>query len=779
MAIAFLAIVFFGAFITLFVMFFSAIKEAEAQAGTIEEKFVEVARPPTRILTADGVELYRVSEENRIPLKLAEIPDHVKNAIIAAEDKRFYQHNGVDEQSLLRAFVSVFKQGHVGQGGSTLTMQLAKRLYNGNEKSFRRKLQDIAFAYVMEREVASKNRILELYLNQVYFGEGAHGIGAAARTYLSKNVKDLTISDAALLARCVRSPSRENPIKDPKGSLENRDVVLHIMHDEHMITDSEYDKALAEVPKLNPHPPETTAAYSAGYAMHFVQHVLQTLQEDDPTLDLKGGGYTIYTTIDSHLQRLAEKTVQRIVEENRRMKINQGAFMAMDRDGHILCEVGGVSYKRTQYNIISQGHLQPGSGFKPFVYATALREGTIGMGDYLSNAPIRLPNGSGGYWEPKNSSPRENASGYSLEDALALSVNRPAIWTILKVTPRVVADTARDAFGFRTKLEAYPPLALGATAVSPLEMAEGYSTFMLRGDRVRPYPLAKIVGPDGEVKKEYTPQKFGGVFDPRVCEDIDTLLRAVVQKGTGTAAQDVPDARGKTGTTNDAKDAWFTGYSDGVLGVAWVGNQKIVKGKWTVLPMADRVFGGTTAIHIWRAVIKEARQRYGHRMEPDNTPPVAQDDTVPALHEKKEKPPRITDADMPAGTPVDDPNAGKAKPPEHTIPPAPVVNPAAHPDTIQNDPGSGGGAGAETGTSERSMRARSISRSRNRRGSGTRKRCRWKCVPIPACLPIRIARRRLLVRSRGAKLRSEFAGFTGRETRRCRLSIPRANRNWI
>jgi penicillin-binding protein 1A len=688
LAFAFGAVVFFGAFIFLFFMFFSAIKEAEAQMPTLEEKFVEVARPPSRILSADGVEFFRISKENRIPLKLAEIPDHVKNAIIAAEDKRFYQHNGVDEQGLLRAFVSVFKDGHVTQGGSTITMQLAKRLYNGNERSFKRKMQDIAFAYVMEREVANKNRILELYLNQVYFGEGAHGIGAAARTYFGKTVKQLTISDAALLARCVRVPVRENPIKNIKVAMQNRDVVLKIMRDEHMISDSDYEKALAEKPKVNAHPPSTTAFYTAGYGQHFVQHVLQTIENENLGIDLKRGGYTVYTTIDSELQKLAEKTVQHIVSINNGRKINQGAFMAMDRDGKILCEVGGVSFKKTQYNVISQGHLQPGSGFKPFVYATALREGVISMGEYLSNAPLTVPGPRQGTWKSfKNASPNENAPGYSLETALALSVNRPALHTIIKVGPRTVADTARTAFGFRTKLDPVIPLALGSTAVSPLEMAEGYSVFMLKGDRVRPYPIQKIVDADGTLVKEFYPEKFTSVFDPRVCEDMDTLLRMVVEHGTGTAALPVPNARGKTGTTNNAKDAWFTGYADGVLGVAWVGNQKNVKGQWTELPMASSVYGGTTAALIWRDVIKRAREKYGKQIQPIQPVAVAARDegSVPPLREKPEKaPPSIGPDDFPAGVPDESPDP---KPKKRADEPKPAgVTPPIPPDTITNDP---------------------------------------------------------------------------------------------
>ncbi len=618
LAIVFLVIALLSGFCLVFGMFLSAEKAAEAQMSTLEAKFEQVSRPASRILSADGVELFRESPENRIPLKLSQIPVRVRQAIIAAEDKRFYEHNGVDSQGLLRAVWNLIRDHHVAGGGSTITMQLAKRLYNGNAVTFHRKLDDIAFAVAIENTIANKNRILELYLNQVYFGEGAYGIGAAARIYLNKSISDLSISDSALLARCVRIPNRENPIRSFKVAMQNRDVVLQIMRDEKMITEDEYQKALDEQPKINKHPQRTTALYTAGYGQYFVRHVLETLEQDAPGIDFKSGGITVYTTVDSRLQRLAEHTVRRVVAENRQNRTNQGAFVAMDRDGHILCEVGGTDFTRSQWNIITQSHLQPGSGFKPILYATALREGVVHMGDYLSNAPISIKDGDH-FYEPKNASPRENAPSYSLASAIALSINRPAVHTILKVTPQTVVQYAHDYFGFRSnssQMHAYPSLAIGACEVTPLEMLEAYSVFMLRGDRVRPQPITKIVGPDGQIIKEFYSQRFPGVFDPVVCDEMDQLLQGVVQRGTGTAASDIPDARGKTGTTNDAKDAWFNGYTDGVVGVAWVGNERLVKGRWKQLPMASAVFGGTTAVYIWHDVMAKARELYGEKPAP-------------------------------------------------------------------------------------------------------------------------------------------------------------------
>lgn len=671
--------------ISLFVMFFVAVKGAESKMSTIEDKFAEVSRPPTRILTADGVELFRISAENRIPLKFSQIPEHVRNAVIAAEDKRFYQHDGVDPQGLLRAFSTFFKDGRVSQGGSTITMQLAKRLYNGSDKTFNRKMDDIAYAYVIERYLGSKNRILELYMNQVYFGEGAHGIGAAAKVYFNKDVKDLTISDAAILARCVRLPSVENPIKNLKVALENRDAVLGVMHDEKMISDTQYQDALAEKPKINPNPPNTTAFYSAGYGQFVVSHVIHELKDEG--LDLKSGGLTIYVTVDSKLQKLAEETVRKRVAEYRAQKVNQGICLVMDAEGKILCEAGGVDFRKNEFNYVERGTMQPGSGFKPFLYATALRDGIIRPDQYLSNKPITIVRKGSEPWTPKNASRSEEASSYSVMEAISRSINRPAVHVIMDLKPQTLVQAAHDVFGFHSELAPYEPLALGASYVNPLEMAEGYSVFMLRGDRVRPYLISKISGPDGEVIKEFYPQKFTNVLDPQICDEMDNFLAHVVSGGTGYPAHDIPDARGKTGTTNDAKDAWFNGYTDGVLGIAWCGNHRLVNGRWKELPMAGNVYGGTTAINIWIDVMKVAQKRFG---KPAQYGPPS-DVTVANISAPKrsEKPPvdpniPVPDKNLPPEIlPTEDPNTGEEIGPDGTvvIPPddgSPAKKPEKH-----------------------------------------------------------------------------------------------------
>jgi penicillin-binding protein 1A len=577
-----------------------ASREAATEVDQIEERLLTIDTRPSVIYSADNKLLFQVSSENRKYFRLKDVPMFVRNAFLAAEDRRFYTHPGVDAIGLARA-VAVTAQGGSVQGGSTLTMQLAKQMFTGSERSMQRKLKDIALATELEK-LKSKDQILELYLKQVYFGESAHGLASAAAIYFNKKIKDLTLGEAAMLARCVRRPSDENPFKDMDRAIRNRNVVLGIMLEDGLITKADYDKAKAERPKLNKNKNRTTAIMAG--APYFVDDVIRQIKEDFPDIDLKMGGYKVETTLRYDLQKIAEKAVGRVVKENRRNGVTDGAFVLMDKDGQILAMVGGKNYGEDQFNIVSQGKRQPGSSFKPYVYATALATGAINPGDYISNAVIRKPDPSSdtGWWMPKNASSRENASSYSLAHAMALSINRSAIHTMEKTGVRTVINYSRDTFGIRSPLSANLPLALGASAVSPIEMAEGYSVFMLRGDRVRPNRILRIIGPDGRVIRSYTPTKYRNVLDPGVALTMDSLLRGVVTSGTARAALDVPNAKGKTGTTSSHKDAWFCGYSNSLLGIGWVGNRENKS-------MSSRVFGGTVTIQFWREVMLAAHKK--------------------------------------------------------------------------------------------------------------------------------------------------------------------------
>jgi penicillin-binding protein 1A len=640
------------------VIFLISLNDAKEAMNDLQKRIDLVNRPTSKILSADGEVLFSVTSEYRIPLKLSQIPKHVQDAVLAAEDKRFYKHSGVDMMSLVRVTFLAAKDRKLSQGGSTITMQLVKLLFNGSARTFQRKMNDIAYATAMEQNLP-KDQILELYLNKVFFGEGAFGIGEAAKVYFDKSVDELSIGEAAMLARCIRLPSKENPIRDLNKALENRDVVLGIMLDEGFITKDQYDNAIVEKPHINPKPTGSGVYVKPG-AEYFVDHVKEFV-EKDLGLDLLNGGYTIESTLDFKLQRLANEAVREVVDENRGRKVNQGAFMVMDSDGKILAEVGGLNYKVHHQNIITHGKRPPGSGFKTILYATALKAGVIDMGSILSNAPITKVDDLGRVWHPGNSSRSENHATYSLKTAFASSINLPAIHTIEALGPEAVVEAAHDVFGIRSKLEPYEPLALGASAVSPMEMAEAYSVIMLRGDRVRPQPVLKVLDTDGSIVKQYEPQRFVGVFDAAVCDEMDELLRAVVEEGTGQAALPVPDARGKTGTTNDAMDAWFTGYADGVLGVGWVGNEQKSKGRWTPTSMDDAVYGGTVTARIWAKIMMVAREKYGRN--------VAQPPTQTTPVEAKSKPKPKPKKDDTLNTAVDSSDANSKAAAEGTLDP--------------------------------------------------------------------------------------------------------------
>jgi penicillin-binding protein 1A len=607
-------------------IFFSNLKEAEAKLDNLPALMASIQVEPTIIYSADGEKLYIISSEYRRPVESEDIPKVVKDALVAAEDVRFYEHNGVDIPSLARIAVEAAKDhGRFSQGGSTLTMQLAKRLYTSPQKTIKRKIQDMALAVAMEKKL-TKDQIITLYLNQVFYGNNAYGIRAAAEVYLGKEIKYLDASDAALLVRCVRRPSSETPFANFKKAVQNRDVVLKVMHDQGMITDDVYQHSLRQKPKLNPKPPSTTARLLK--APYFVDHVLNTIRSDMPDIDVTAGGYKIYTTLDTRIQSVAEKAVKDVVNAYKKSKVTTGACILIDYKGRIIAEVGGADYLKNQYNAVVVGKRQPGSSFKSFLYAAAIDQNVIDENSSISNELKTYRDPWGNSWTPRND--RNDYGGFkSVRTAFSLSYNVCAAHLIDKLGPQVLVDYCRNVFGFTSPLAPYPSLSLGAQDVSLLEMARGYSVFMTGGDRVDPYPIDRIVGQDGQVLRKYEPRVAQNVLSPRVVNQMRDLQLAVVQSGTATRVVKgkVPNARGKTGTTSANKDAWFCGYSDGLACISWVANEVWDGKKWSALPMHSRVFGGTVASQIWVPVMKAAHASYAVNM-PDRGGELA--DTAPS-----------------------------------------------------------------------------------------------------------------------------------------------------
>lgn len=664
-------------------------KQVQAEVPELEDKLVVRASVPTVIYAADGTVLLEMVSEYRKPFEFDDVPPHVIDAFIAAEDRRFFEHQGVDYFGLARAVVVGAREGRATQGGSTITMQLTKLLVTGSERTADRKIRDIILANELEN-LKTKRQILELYLKTVYFGEGAYGLASAADVYFGKRIQDLTISEAAMLARCVRRPSDENPVENFDRALRNRNVVLDLMREDGLITDAEYADAKAEDPKIR----ETRLRMriTKNIAPYFVDAVLREIRSSFPEIDVKQGGYRIYTTIDLSLQAAAQKAVYRVADRYRGSGVTDACFVLVDRAGHIVTMISGRDYSRNQFDIVTQGQRQPGSSFKPLVYTAALESGTISPTSAISNAPISKPQGGGRFWRPKNSGRGQNASSYSLAYSIAASVNRPALWTYFNNGKETTVNYIVDRFGIRSPLTvqgSYPDsLALGSRAVRPIEMAEAYSVFQLGGDRVRPTAIKRIIAPDGTLIKEDRPVVFRRAVDPWVAETMDGFLRQVVTNGTGRAARVIPDARGKTGTTNNNRDAWFVGYTPEYVGVAWVGNTRPGQS------MASSVFGGTVAIQFWVDIFKMANEmrtpKSGRDVEVRPAPPRPR--SIP-------RPEDTTDARAPERGGEEDQMKAKAEPEVPTeVPPddpSLITIPPAEPPSTEppkSDPASGGGS---------------------------------------------------------------------------------------
>ncbi len=593
-----------GLFLVLFICgsiyLFLTLRALEGRVIRMPQLIAEIHKDPTVVLADDGTVLYAMSTERREPVSWLEIPQVVKDATIAAEDKRFWEHRGVDFMAITRALWVNFRAGGVRQGGSTITQQIAKRLLTGGERTLHRKIEDACLAILIEKNY-TKEQILTLYLNQVFYGSGAYGIKAAAHTYFGKDLDKLTLSEAATLSRIPRRPSDENPFVDPNAAKRNRDIVLDIMLEEKLINREEYEKAKKEDLKLAKAPASQMGIYKAPY---FVTHVLDEMRKEFPNDDFSRGGYRIETTLNIKAQEFAEKAVADTVAREKKRKVNEAAIVVMDVSGQILAMVGGSNFKRSQYNVITQGRRQPGSAFKPFVYAAAMEMGLIKPTSLISNEPFvwRDPS-TGKIWRPKGG----GSGGFvSVQSALTRSINVPAVHVCNMVTPSVAAKMTKDVFGIRTPIDPVLPLVLGSSAVKPLEMLEGYSVFATGGHRVVPYSIKRVIGPDGRVLRDYSPRVVYNVLSSNTALPMRDILRRVVSGGTGRNAAGVVNAGGKTGTTQLHLDAWFCGFTDELVAVAWVANATYDPSRtppWKYSPMAG-VFGGEVAARMWADALK-------------------------------------------------------------------------------------------------------------------------------------------------------------------------------
>jgi penicillin-binding protein 1A len=541
-------------------------------------------RPPTIQITGlDGSVLAMRGEMAGANVALKDLPPYLPKAFIAIEDRRFYSHYGVDPWGILRAAVTNVLHRGVSQGGSTLTQQLAKNLFLTQERTFQRKLQEVELALWLERK-HSKAEILELYLNRVYFGSGAYGVEAAAQRYFGKSAKNVTLPEAAMLAGLVKSPSRLAPNRNPEGAEQRAQTVLAAMADAKFITEAQAQASIGH-PSYNV---KQAGAGTVNYVADWIGEVLDDLvgQIDQDIL--------VETSIDPKLQSIAEASViDELAAKSVKFNVSQGALVAMTSDGAVRAMVGGRNYAESQYNRAVTAKRQPGSAFKPFVYLTAIEAG-LTPETVRQDAPLNVKG-----WKPENFE-HEYLGSVTLTQALSMSLNTVAVRVGLEVGPNNVVRTAHR-LGISSKLEPNASIALGTSEVSLTELVGAYVPFANGGRGITPHVVLKVRTTAGKILYAYTPDQLGQVIDPRNVAMMNTMMEETLVSGTARKAE-IPGwtAAGKTGTSQDFRDAWFIGYTPNLVTGVWLGNDDNSPTK--------KATGGGLPVEVWSRFMRSALQ---------------------------------------------------------------------------------------------------------------------------------------------------------------------------
>ncbi len=540
--------------------------------------------PVVRVLARDGSLLSeRGGGDAYVPIDL--LPRHLVDAVIATEDRRFFKHWGLDPAGMIRAAFTNMSQGRVAQGGSTLTQQLAKNLFLGSERTWSRKLEEVVLALWLEVRLGKRN-ILELYLNRVYFGAGAYGVETAAQRFFAKSARDLTLVEAAMLAGLLKAPSKYSPTSHPPMARERANSVLTKMVDAGLLSPEAAEKAADAAPHFADRMQRGQSGFD--YAVDAALERLPLL------VAAPAGDLVIETTIDANLQRRAQALVSAaLTNDADAARVSQAGLVLMDVDGGIRALIGGRSYVESQFNRALKARRQPGSTFKMFVYLAALESGLTPDSTVL-DLPIL---GSG--WSPRN-----EGAGYrgsvSLRDALALSMNAAAARLNMTVGPRKTAALARR-LGVRSALRADASLALGTSEVTLLELTSAYGVLANGGKSLDAHIVKRVRTTAGAVLFERRPEPAKVLVAPAHVAAMTDMLGAVLTSGTGKrAALPGYSAAGKTGTSQDFRDAWFVGYTPQLVGGVWVGNDD---GR-----SMNRVMGGSLPARLWHDVMLIAHE---------------------------------------------------------------------------------------------------------------------------------------------------------------------------
>lgn len=532
-------------------------------------------------------------EENREVVPLNQISPNLKRAVLAIEDSNFYQHPGISPMGIGRALLVNFQQGTTVEGGSTLTMQLVKNLFLSPERTISRKVAEAVLALRLE-QIFQKDEILEMYLNQVYWGHNTYGVQTAAQSYFNKTASDLTLGEAAMMAGIVQAPEAYSPFVDYAVAKGRQLLVLNRMLELQWITPAEAEMARKQPLRLG-----KITSFQTSRAPYVTDAVIQELTNRFGREAVLKGGMRVQTTIDSKLQQIAEATVRRGHENllSQGVYADQVALVAVDPRTHFVkAIVGGVDYKKSQYNRATQALRQPGSAFKPFVYYAAFASGQYTPDSTVNDNPVSYPDGSGELYAPQNYDGSFQGP-ISIRSALAQSRNIPAIELGQKVGVNRVIDISRTV-GIKSPIPPVISLPLGSVDLTPLEIAAAYATFANNGWQSETTFIAQVTDNAGRLILNNTP-KPRLVLDPWAVASLNSALQDVINGGTGVAAQIDRPAAGKTGTTSSERDIWFVGYVPQMAVAVWAGNDNYT-------PLGYGATGGSFMAPIWRDFMFEA-----------------------------------------------------------------------------------------------------------------------------------------------------------------------------
>jgi penicillin-binding protein 1A len=542
------------------------------------DSFEELKSSPNgqmiRVRAADGTVIQTLGPSFGRWLTIKQLPTNMKGAMVAVEDRRFYMHPGVDPIGIARSFAVRITSGHFSQGGSTITQQLARNIYLNNNREFGRKIREIILAMAIETKF-SKDQILELYLNKVYFGGGAYGVDAASRKFFDHGAESLSLAESAIIAGLVKAPSHYSPTADAKAALGRAGVVVEVMQDAGMITAEQAAGVKPAEVKLASEPPQDSVRYFTDWALPQLDGLIE---EREKPID-------VWTTLDLRMQRAATAAIIANVPKG-----SQGALVTMDRDGAVKAMVGGTDYVTSNYNRAVTAVRQPGSAWKIFVYLAAL-EGGFRPEDKVKDEPVMIDG-----WAPKNSG-GNYAGEISLRTAFAYSKNTVAAQIGQEIGTSTIANMARR-FGITTPINTQPSMVLGTSETRVIDMTRAFAQVGAKGRSLTPYGITKVTSIDGDIIYKAKPAKSVQLTEEWVATGMTDLMQTAVNTGTGKGAQIGRPVAGKTGTTSSNKDGWFLGFSSGLTTGVWMGRDD-------AKPVGG-LQGGTAPAHAFAAYMRIA-----------------------------------------------------------------------------------------------------------------------------------------------------------------------------